>query len=335
MTDTSPQTHHGRTGREETASVVAVVPDEAGFALMRRYRTFGFADHAAYLRHTEDRLRSLAERHAYTSVALLDPVGFADWCEREGLEPDSVDSRSRYAGEIAIHGAVLPYGGQPLGALLPRLVAEHGRWEAWDVAAELLAEAGACPDCGEPLAHCAFQRAAEAFTTLLERAAAGSHHLVATLVPDPGDGEPGGGVPAAGEPADGPLTGAVRAVLGADGGVRVSESDALVLCTVLAAGLATGRSVGLVLRSRPEPRDATVPERIWGWRLRRGVLRPLADVEIASAYATDARTGQPLPPEPGVVHHTAPALPPLRCPGGSAARPGRSGAPAGREDGRG
>ncbi|MGP3967748.1 hypothetical protein [Streptomyces sp. 6N223] len=300
---TRPGARAGDGPWREAAGTVAVIPDEAGFAMMRRrYRTFRFADHAAYLRHVEALLASLTGRQGYTSVALFDPVDFAEWCERERLDPDSADSRARYAGEIAVHGATVPYEGQPLGRLVPRLLAEHRRWEVWELGTDLLAGAGECPACGAPLPTCAFSRAAGTLRTLLEGAGPGTHHLVCSL---------------AGE--DGPLTAALRAQAEEDDGpVRLPEQDALVLCTVLAAALATARPVGLVLRTAPPPGAAAGPgaaERVCGWSVHEGVLRPLGEAEVFAAYCTDALTGEPVPPEPGVSYRDAPSLPQPRCAG--------------------
>jgi hypothetical protein len=298
MSQTGREGARGGSPGQETAGTMAVIADQTGFALMRRYPTFRFADHAAYLRHTEAVLRSLAERHAYTSVALFDPVGFADWCEQEGLDPDSAASRSRYAGEIAVHGATVPYQGQPIRRLVHQLLAEHERWTAWELGTDLLAEAGSCPVCGDPMPHCAFQRAAATLGAILERAEPGTHHLVCSLVAE-----------------SGPLTAALHVDLGAGGAVRLAEPDALVLCTVLAAGLATGGSAGLVLRSvaRGPAGQAPGPEEVRGWSLHGGLLRALDEAEVRAAYRTDARTGEPLPPEPGVSYRDAPRIAPVRC----------------------
>jgi hypothetical protein len=277
---------------------VAVIPDESGFALMRRYRTFRFTDHASYLRHTEGLLASLTSRHGYTGVALFDPVGFAEWCERQALDPDSPASRARYAGEVAVHGATVPYEGQPIRRLVPRLLAEHERWRTWELGTELMAGAGDCPDCGTPVPRCAFGRAAGALRAVLEHAGPGTHHLVCSLAAE-----------------DGPLTAALHVEAdGEDGAVRLAEPDALVLCTVLAAALATGHPAGVVLRSAPGPEPGE-PERVCGWSLHRGALRPLSEAEVFAAYCTDAHTGQPVPPERGVAYRDAPGLPPPRCPG--------------------
>ncbi|RKN44802.1 hypothetical protein [Streptomyces hoynatensis] len=296
----------------ETAGTVAVIADEAGFARMRRYPTFRFTDHAGYLRQTEAHLRSLAARHGHTSVALFDPEGFAGFCSREGIDPDSPASRSRYTAELATRGATVPYRGQPIGSLLPELLAERLRWETWEAGTALLAAAGSCPGCGAPMPRCAFRRAAALFSSVLELLGPGEHRLVCSLLARVG-----------------PLTAAVRIELGPGGALGLAEPEALVVCTVLAAAMATGDPGGLVLRSSPPGGPADAAERgrrdgdgggeqagdeVRGWSLQRGRVRPLAEAEVFSAYCTDVRTGDPIPPEPGVRYRPAPTLPTPPCP---------------------
>ncbi|MFR9725090.1 hypothetical protein ACL02R_17250 [Streptomyces sp. MS19] len=287
----------GRAARwRESAGTVAVVADEVGFARMRRYPTFAHADHAGYLRDTEDLLRSLARRHGHTSVALFDPADFAEFCGQEGLDQDSAASRARYTAEIAGRGATVPYEGQPLGTLVPALLAEQRWQETWERAGDLLAGAGSCADCGAPLVRCAFQRAASLLTRVLERTGPGAHHMVASLLTGAG-----------------PLTAALRADTAAEGGIRLAEADALVLCTVLAAGLATEDPGGLVLRSSPGE-TGEWPEQVCGWSLRGGRLHALTEGEVFTAYCTDALTGEPVAPEPDVVYRAAPAIARPACP---------------------
>ena len=305
----------------ETAGTLAVVADEAGFARMRRYPTFRFTDHAGYLRQAEAQLRLLAARHGHAGVALFDPEDFAAFCGREGIEPDSPASRARYTAELAARGATVPYRGQPIGSLLPELLAERLRRETWEAGTALLAAAGSCPACGAPMPRCAFRRGAALFTAVLGLLGPGKHRLVCSLLARVG-----------------PLTAAVRIEVGPDGTRRLAEPKALVVCTVLAAALATGDPGGLVLRSAPpagppgapggpgqDGRDGAPGEgragrdgagaEVCGWSLQRGRVRPLAEAEVFSAYCTDVRTGDPIPPEPGVRYRPAPVLPTPRCPG--------------------
>lgn len=99
-------------------------------------------------------------------------------------------------------------------------------------------------------------------------------------------------------PAEGatPLVAVLHAEHGDGGELRLGEAAALVFCTVLGAGIATERPGGVVLRTAAPGRRDTVR----GWSLRDGWLRPLSEAEVFAAYCTDARTGEPVPPEPGV-----------------------------------
>ncbi|WP_326600214.1 hypothetical protein [Streptomyces sp. NBC_01803] len=298
--------HTTRRGRRsadpwgEAAGTVAVVADETGFALMRRYASFRFTDHAGYLRRTEELLRSMSGRHGHTSVALFDPAGFAEFCEREGLPPDDSASRARYTAEVAARGATVPYEGQPLARLVPALLAETVRWETWELGTDLLAAAGSCPRCGAPMSRCAFQRAAGLLTEILQRAEPGTHHLVCSLIAETG-----------------PLMAALTAGRGEEGSLELPEPEALVLCTLLAVGVATGDPGGLVLRSRAGGAERGKPggsgEQVRGWSLTGGRLRGLSEAEVFAAYCTDARTGEPVPPEHGVVYRGAEDVGPGRC----------------------
>ncbi|MDT0343824.1 hypothetical protein [Streptomyces litchfieldiae] len=295
MAHTTRRAGRGAAPLRESAGTVAVIADAGGFALMRRYATFRFTDHPSYLRQTEGLLRALAGRHGHTSVALFDPVGFAEFCEREGLHPDSPASRARYTAEIAARGATVPYEGQPLARLVPDLLAEQLRWETWEAGTDLLAAAGSCADCGAPQARCAFQRAAALLARVLEGTRPGVHHLVCSLIAETG-----------------PLTAALHAGRGPDGSLDMAEPEAMVLCTLLAVGLATGDPGGLVLRSGSPGQGQG--EEVRGWSLQLGRLRGLSEAEVFSAYCTDVRTGEPVPPEHGVAYRAADDLPPAGCP---------------------
>lgn len=290
--------------RREAVSTVAVVPDAERFALMHQYSTFVHPDHATYLRRMDALLRALAGENCHTSVALFDPRDYKDYCADEGLDPDCPTSRGRYTAEVAACGATIRYDGERLERLLPVLLATHDRWSTWERGAELLSAAGACGDCAKPLAGCAFQRAARTLGDLLRWAGTATHHLVCSVVAQ-----------------NVPLTAALHArqgasggVLGADAGVFVEEPEALLMCTVLAAGLATGGAAGLVLRS--EAVISGAPEEVRGWRLEGGRLVALSEAEVFAAYCTDALTGEPVPPEGGVSYREAGELPHHTCHGG-------------------
>ncbi|MFD7667416.1 hypothetical protein [Streptomyces sp. NPDC059788] len=287
-TDPGNSTAARRMLRREVPSTAAVLADAQDFAAMRRYRTFPFDDHTAYLQQMETLLRSLTAQGIHTTVALFDPVAYETFCTDTDLDPDRPDSRSRYTAEVACTGATLPYMGEALTRLLPVLIDEAERQATWDRATALLARTGACPDCGEDLARSAFARASRAVTGLLDTLGDGTHHLVCS-------------VPASGAP----LLAVLHADSRDDGRLELSEAATLVFCTVLAAGIALRSPGGIVSRTDRAPGRDTVR----GWVLRDAWLRPLSAAEVFTAYCTDAGTGEPVPPEPGVDHEPGLEIP--------------------------
>lgn len=271
-----------RTLRREVPSTVGLLADEQDFTAMRQYRTFTFDDHTTYLQQTEALLRSLASRQLHTTVALFDPEAFAEFCDEAGLDPDAAASRSRFTADIAGRGAIIPYTGQPLDSLLPQLINKAVRQATWEYATMLLADLGECADCGQDIGRAAFDRASRILMRLLEEAGPGTHHLVCSV---PGPDEQ------------------LLAVLHAEGATTASPaqldaSEGAEFVTLLAAGIALESPGGVVLRtSTPD-----APDRLHGWRLHQGLLLPLSAGEVFSAYCTDAATGEPLSPEPGVEY---------------------------------
>lgn len=276
--------------RREVPSTAAVLADEGDFAAMRRYRTFPFDDHAGYLQQMETVLRTLASQGVLTTLSLFDPAAYEEYCADLGLDPDRPDSRTRYTAELACTGATLPYAGEPLTELLPLLVKEADRQATWDQASALLARAGNCPDCGEALAHTAFARATHALQQLLEALGDGTHHLVCSIPVQ-----------------EQSLLSVLHAMPGDGDRPKLSESDTLVFCTVLAVGLALRTPGGIVSRTTTE---ATAHDTVRGWSLRDSWLRPLTAAEVFTAYCTDADTGEPIPPEHGVDYAPGLALTP-------------------------
>ncbi|WP_374773021.1 hypothetical protein OG756_07710 [Streptomyces sp. NBC_01310] len=289
-------TDRRRTLRREVPSTVGLLADAGDFAAMRGYRSFTFDDHddyTDYLRHVEGLLRSLAAQGIHTTVALFDPEEYAEYCGENGLDPDTAETRSRFTADLAGSGAVLPYTGQPIDELVPLLVDEAVRQATWEYATTLLAEVGRCADCGEDIGHASFERATEALTRLVAGAGPGHHHFVCSIPTD---------------------TQQLVAVLHAettddpDTPPRVEGRDGLDFVTVLAAGLALGGPGGLVVRSTTEGHR----DRVHGWRLDRGRLTVLSAAAVFNAYCTDADTGDPVAPEPGVEY----------CPGYEVDAPG-------------
>lgn len=273
--------HLRRALRREVPSTFGIIADAADFARMRRYRTFAFDDYPTYLRHSEQLLRTLATRQFHTSVALFDPDEFAEYCSQTGIEADAPAGRSRFTAELAARGACVPYTGQPLGTLLPGLVDKAVRRATWEYATMLLADLGTCADCGRDSGTTAFDRASRILMRLLEAAGPGEHHLVCSI---PGPDEQ--------------LLAVLHAQGGQDTSARIDATEGAEFVTVLAAGIALETSGGVVLRtSTPDG-----PDHLHGWRLHRGRLDPLTAGEVFSAYCTDAATGDPLSPEPGVEY---------------------------------
>ncbi|MFB7516505.1 hypothetical protein [Streptomyces sp. NPDC056144] len=276
MTRTGPTTAHLRRAlRREVPSTVGLLADERDFAAMRRYRTFAFDDHTTYLHQVEALLKTLATQGGHTTVTLFDPEEYASWCAEAALDPDHPTSRSRFTAHLAATGAHVTYTGQPLSDLLPELVDTAVRHATWEYATTVLATAGDCATCGKDLGKAAFARAGRLLTRLLAAAGPGTHHLVCS-------------VPAAADQ--------LLAVLHAEGPGHPTGPAAAEFTAVLAAGLVLAAPGGLVLRTtHPDARD-----HLHGWRLTDGGLAPLTEAEVFAAYCTDARTGEPLSPEPGV-----------------------------------
>ncbi|MFD5753069.1 hypothetical protein [Streptomyces sp. NPDC127033] len=291
--------------RREVPSIVGLLADKRDFTAMRSYPSFTFDDHAAYLRQLDGLLRALAAQGVHTTVALFDPEEFAEYCEETGLDPDTPDSRSRFTAAIPASGAAVAYTGQPIDTLVPQLVNTAIRRATWEYVTTLLADLGTCAQCGEDIGTAAFDRASHILLRLLEEAGPGTHHLVcsvpagdeqllAVLHAERAEGAEGteGASPSGGAtvPED---------IASLDGeAARLDASEAAEFVSVLAAGIALESAGGVVLRTT----EQGTPDRLRGWRLTAGSLVPLTEGEVFSAYCTDADTGEPLSPEPGVEY---------------------------------
>jgi hypothetical protein len=267
--------------RREAPSTVGILADEEDFAAMRAYGSFAFDDHAGYLRHTGIVLKQLASREHHTEVGLFDPADYAWQCAESGSDPDSPAQRARYtAGIAASSGAVVPYTGEPLAVLLPLLVDTAVRRATYEYAVAILDGLGSCAHCDEDIGRAALDHASGLLWRLLERAGPGVHQLVCST--------PAG---------DEPLVGVLRAEQ-PDGSTLLETERATEFSTVLAVAVALKTPAGLVMRTVADG----VPDRLHGWRLSRGRLVPLSAAEVFNAYCTDAETGEPIGPEPGVDH---------------------------------
>ncbi|MBB1246577.1 hypothetical protein GL263_23945, partial [Streptomyces durbertensis] len=138
----------------------------------------------------------------------------------------------------------------------------------------------------------ACDRAVELIAGLLLGAGDGRHHLVCSVrLPDSAGGQS--------------LTAALHTIDDrTTGEVEVNREAALALALVLAAGIATLGTGGVVLRTTHRE-----GETVHGWRLVGSRLRPLTAAEVFTAYCTDPYTGEPLAPEPGVEHRSGFPLP--------------------------
>ncbi|GAA2516487.1 hypothetical protein [Streptomyces gobitricini] len=265
--------------RREVPSTVGLLADDQDFTAMRsRYRTFTFDDHETYLHQVEELLRTLATESGHTTVTLFDPEDYADYCAETGLDPDTPASRSRFTAEVAATGASVAYTGQPIDRLVPLLIHRAVRQATWEYATMLLTDIGECADCGQDIGRAAFDQASQTLTRLLEEAGPGTHHLVCSV------------------PADEQLLAVLHAERPPTGPAVLDPTEGAEFVTVLAAGIALESPGGLVLRTT----TPAEPDRVHGWRLDHGRLVPLTAAEVFNAYCTDADTGEPLSPEPGV-----------------------------------
>ncbi|MFJ9040837.1 hypothetical protein ACIRF8_30215 [Streptomyces sp. NPDC102406] len=283
--------HTGTTGarhilRREVAGTIGLLADEQDFTEMRRYRSFTFDDHTAYLRQVEELLASMAAEGGHTTVALFDPEEYAEFCADTGLEPDTPTSRTRFTAELASTGATVPYEGQPLADLVPDLVEEAVRQATWEYASSVLARTGPCAVCGQDIGRAAFGRASYLVARAIDTIGEGFHHWVCS-------------VPTGKQT----LLAVLRIDAGAPGSVRMEETAAMELTTVMALAIVTGGSCALVVRTT---RDGSA--RVYGWRLKDERLHPLTAAQVFDAYCTDAASGDLTAPEPGVDYCTAPEV---------------------------
>ncbi|WP_433548630.1 hypothetical protein ACQPZG_28965 [Streptomyces sp. CA-294286] len=268
-----------RTLRREVPSTVGLLADEQDFAAMTGYRNFAFDDHPTYLQQIDDLLKTLAAQGLHTSVTLFDPEEFGEFCAAAGLDPDRPETRARFTAHAAARGVCVPYTGQPVDALVPVLINEAVRQATWDCATLLLTDLGNCAECGEDIGREAFERSSRLLLGLLRGAGTGIHHLVCSV---PADEEQ--------------LLAVLHAEASDDGVPELQDDEGAEFVTVLAAGIALGSPVGVVLRTSRQDE----PDRVYGWRLDHGGLAVLTAAEVFNAYCTDAETGEPVAPEPGV-----------------------------------
>jgi hypothetical protein len=289
-TRASHRNRYRRALRREAPVVIGLLLDDQDFALMTSSAGFPFDDYRTYLHHLDDLLRTLHAQGTYIAVTLFDPDAYDHYCDSTRQPPDSPDTRTRYVAEVTTTGPAVHYTRQPMPLLRSQLAREADRRATWERATDILMDAGPCPDCGQDLAHCAFDRASDTLLRIVEAVGPGAHHIVCSL--PTGDGPP--------------LLAAAQIDADPDGQTHVPEADALVVCTIMAAGVVCPHPGGLVVRTT----DPDGTETVRGWTLRDGEPHPLTEAEVFSAYCTDPGTGDPVPPEPGVHYRAGLPLPP-------------------------
>ncbi|SEG90313.1 hypothetical protein SAMN05216223_121149 [Actinacidiphila yanglinensis] len=280
------RTRHRRALRREAPTVIAMLLDEGDFTAMTRHPSFPFDDYGQYLHHLDGLLRSLHAQGTHVTVTHFDPDDYASYCRGTRRPPDTPTTRTHYVAEATTTGPGVHYARQPVAELRALLTREVDRRTVWERATDILMDSGPCPDCGQDLAHCAFDDASDTLLRLLEAVGPGAHHVVCSLPADDGP----------------PLAAALHAHTSPDGDLHFSEADALVLGTVLAAAMVTDRTAGIVVRTLDPDGDT-----VRGWELHGGETHPLSEAAVFDAYCTDPITGTPIPPEPGV--HYAPGIP--------------------------
>ncbi|MDI3390539.1 hypothetical protein QIS99_30735 [Streptomyces sp. B-S-A8] len=279
--------------RREVVGTIGLLADAEDFAAMRRYRTFTFHDHTTYLREVEQLLRTLAAEGKHTTLALFDPEEYEEFCTHTGLDPDTPDGRTRFTAALAAAGPTVTYDGRPLDAIVPDLIDETLRHSTLEYGEALLSDTGRCAECGEDIGVAAFTRAAIMLSRILDTAPTGTQHIVCSITRDSTQ-----------------LLGSLHAERTPDGLMHLDQSEALEATTVLAVGIATQSPGGLVRRTTTPDH----PDRVCGWRLNGEHLQPLTEAQVFDAYCTDAHTGEPVPPEPGLDYAQAPDLGPYDDP---------------------
>ncbi|MEE1789425.1 hypothetical protein PUR28_01290 [Streptomyces sp. BE308] len=128
-------------------------------------------------------------------------------------------------------------------------------------------------------------RAMDIFEALLEKAGNGSHHLVL-------------GVKALGEEVLGTFEFEQKGDM-----VAACEAQALHFCDLLEIAVTGDQRGGMVMRTQN-----AAGESVCGWRFKDSDPQPLNSAEVFDAYCHNPRTGEVLPPEPGVEYKDAPVI---------------------------
>ncbi|MGW6915229.1 hypothetical protein ACWGB8_15645 [Kitasatospora sp. NPDC054939] len=277
---------------------MALVADPAAHVRLGRYGLFGDGGHRAYLRRTESRLRAMHAQGVEVHLRVLDPADYRDYCEVFGLDPGSAAARVAYAADPELVGEPLVYAGERLAELLPALVDDHRARVRISIGCEaLLTALGDGPEVSARLAG-VMRYVAAVHLALAEGAGVG-RHLLTVRCHGPADGEE--------------LTAAAELRVVPGGRVLAGGRETEAFCVTLAVGVAAGGGGAVLLHGDP---GAGRNQRIRGWALAEGRLRPMAVPEVLAELAADAVRGMPFPP--GAVPLPGFPLPPPGPVGGPA-----------------
>ncbi|MFF3787135.1 hypothetical protein [Streptomyces sp. NPDC001933] len=253
-----------------TPAIVAVITTPEHFEALRTYDILPFTDHTTYLTHIENLLRAHTARGQHTIAVLFDPEEYTDYCDEGNIDPAAPTSQGRYTAEAAATGTRLTYHGQDIAHLTNELHAQADQDDSYECARRILdlADLGPCPDCGDSSARTghALEKAMRLLIAILDRAGTGTHKVTTCI-------------DAFGEK----LIACVNAEQSTvDTPVRINEHEALQVAAILAAGIATHTTGGVILcTSTPD-----APDRVFGWRLEHGDLTQPTAGEVFLAFGT-------------------------------------------------
>jgi hypothetical protein len=262
---------------------MALLLDELDLATMTAsYPSFEFDDYDQYLAACEQTMRSLLGAGHRVMIGSFIPAEYSEYCQAEQLPPDSATSRARYAMAVCEEDEPFPYRGEPIADLVASLAHRQ----------QLRTLSIRTMDLLDPLPHGVVLEA-EGYTAdllgwLSTHIGPGSHIFTCHV----GDG------------THDPLEVVAEVAFGKNA-MRAVSMEFMVLSLLLSFARAARAAGSVVMRSFTSSTD---PDSGWpvkivqGWAIVEGVLRPLTATEIMTASRTDARTGDPLPPEPAVEY---------------------------------
>ncbi|GAA1581494.1 hypothetical protein [Actinoplanes couchii] len=251
--------------------VTLMIADEATFRLLSEsYASFVWSpdQHEEYLDSHDGAVEKSRRAGGLLHLGRFDHDDYLDFCEADGLPPDSGASRSAYAVWCSETGMAKEWEGSVRDLL---------------VSASLLDAVGSDVDAAVSAAG----KVVDELTDLMLTAPPGSGSVTVT-VSAPGD----------------EVTTVVFPWEQARTELRVNRPFD-VLFAAVTAGVANGG--GLIVRlPTGVVLDGAVPQtRVLGWRLGHHDATEIPEAELFNAFCTDATTGDLLPPEFGTVYGRA------------------------------